>query len=94
MNDLERIFDLQYNDKISAHQGYILRRLVEEGYDVSTALEGRIDGVSRCYEMERMIKAGDDEGIRSLIALTAEEELAEKRELKEFLESQGLHSEI
>lgn len=63
----EDITRLEYKEMIYAHQGYKLRQLIDEGYDVSEAAAGKITGFGRCNEMARMVKAGDNEGIKELI---------------------------
>lgn len=81
----EDITRLEYEEKISAHQGYRLRQLIDEGYDVSEAAAGKITGFGRCNEMARLVKAGDDKGIKRLIEETAEEERIEQEKIEEYL---------
>ena len=85
---MKQISELEYKGMITAEQGYKLRQLSMDGYDVTEALKGRISGVRRCNEMSRFIKAGNNEGIRNLIIETKNEENAEAAMIEAFLKKQ------
>lgn len=84
---MDEITRLEYEGKITANQGYQLRRLAKEGYDVSPALEGRISGIRRCTEMDKCIRTGNINRIMELIEETRRDEEEEERLLKEHLNS-------
>ena len=67
---INKIFQLEFEDKITPEQGQRLRQLYEEGYDVSLGLKGRIAGMRRVRRMSECIETGDEAGIDELVAET------------------------
>ena len=67
---INKIFQLEFEDKITPEQGQRLRQLYEEGYDVSLGLKGRIADMRRVRRMSECIETGDEAGIDELVAET------------------------
>lgn len=67
---INKIFQLEFEDKITPEQGQRLRQLYGEGYDVSLGLKGRIAGMDQVRRMSECIETGDEAGIDELIAET------------------------
>lgn len=85
-----RVITLEFEGKISHEQGYRLRQLIDEGYDIEPGLTGRIEGYHRNTLMADAIRNKDSETIEALIRETRDEELEEDRLLKDHLERHGL----
>ena len=85
-----RVITLEFEGKVSHEQGYRLRQLIDEGYDIEPGLTGRIEGYHRNTLMADAIRNKDPEKIEVLIRETRDEELEEERLLKEHLERHGL----
>jgi hypothetical protein len=71
---INKIFQLEFEDKITPEQGQRLRQLYEEGYDVSLGLKGRISGMNRVRKLSEYIETGNEVGIDELIAETKEDD--------------------
>lgn len=76
---------MEYYGEITGEQGYELRRLNEEGYDITEGLKGRIAGIKRVFAMSECIREHNGEGVEELIKDTKEEEEEFRRLTEEHL---------
>lgn len=81
----KKIIEMEYYGEITGEQGYELRRLNEEGYDITEGLKGRIAGIKRVFAMSECIREHNGEGVEELINDTKEEEEEFRRLTEEHL---------
>jgi hypothetical protein len=90
-----KIADFAYEEKICVPQAFELDKLVDEGYDVTPALAGRILGFSKTRLMCQYVKEGNVEGINQLIKETeADDKFVEEflPEMQEYMERNNIET--